>query len=261
MAGLAGANILILSRLTFLNALRERFYKGLFFLLAFFFVFAFYLTVLSLAEPERVLLEVGFLSILLTGVLLIFYFGIFEFKRQEESRGIHIFLSKPISRQTYILGHLLGVTGVLWIYTGVAVLLLLGVYAILFGHAIPGGFGAFVQVSLELLLLNVLALFSSVLFSSSIVSVFAFLSLFVIGHSLAEARALVQTAARPATQFATETLYYLFPSFNHFNFSSLVVYKESFSTLQWCMIAGYCAVYSLVFLALSLFLFNRKEIE
>lgn len=253
--------VISIVQMTFLNAVREKFYRGLFFLLVFFLILAYYLTLLSLTEPYRIFLEVGFLSILSFNLLLILYFAIFEFRRMMEGKGIQLFLAKPIRREVFLLGYFLGIGCVVWIFTLLSALSLQGVFALLFRQWIAGFWVGLALILLQVTLFTAMGVFFATLFSSTMVSTFSFFALFVVGYTTREAYELTVKYGKPVSQAVTKFLLYFLPSFDYYDLSPIFLYGEVMGWKPFTLLTFYSFFYTGVFLLAAFVLFHLKEVE
>ena len=119
-------NILTISKITFKESLRDKIFVGLLLFLALFFLFAVYVSTLSLGTVARFIENTGMAGISLICLTAAILFGLFSLYREKERNELYVLLNRT-PRYSYILGRLLGAAYIIAIFslaTGTGIFLL-----------------------------------------------------------------------------------------------------------------------------------------
>jgi ABC-type transport system involved in multi-copper enzyme maturation permease subunit len=174
--------------------------------------------------PARVALDVGLAALSISGYGIAVFMGATLISREIESRTIYMIISRPISREAFLIGKMVGLT--LFLITNLAVL---GVAAVgvawLLG--LPPSwlvFCAFLASILECMILMLVVVLLSLGSNTSLTVIFS-LILLVAGHAIGETRNSLYVQLRPALGRVLDFFHYIFPGFYKFNLKNLVIYE------------------------------------
>lgn len=245
-----------------LNTYREAVRNRIFYLLVGFgFFFALssrFISMVTVGDQARVLKDVGLGAIHFFSITLVIFTGINLIYQEIERRTLFNILSKPVSRSEFILGKFFGLA----LTAGLSLLAMAGVFvlflAITTGRVEAPLLLSFLLLYEELLIITALALlFSS--FTTPILSFLFTVSLTLIGRVLwtyNEFRPLLRT---PLVRGLCRAIYLLLPNLDKFNIQDAVVVGRPLSTPTVLLAMGYGAVYIIALLALTLYLFRRRQ--
>jgi ABC-type transport system involved in multi-copper enzyme maturation permease subunit len=247
-----------LARHTWIDALRERVFRGLALFLVVWLAAARLLDPLALGEGRRVTLDLGLALLSLFGFLLIMMLGTRVVQKEIDRKTILMLLARPISRGEFVLGKFLGITavvgsGLLGMLLILAAVLWLSGYGV--SHAlIVAGLYAF----LELLIVAALSMLLTV-FTSPVLSAFFLLGLYVGGHlapSLLEMARLVPSAVG---RHVLEGLFLLVPRLDLYSYTLEVVHgwTPSREALLWAV--AYALLYAAAALLVATLVFRRRQ--
>lgn len=243
---------------TFRGFSRDRIFHAILFLALAFVLFAYAISTLTIVESQKLLLDFGFLAVSLSGVLVAIFLGISAISREIESKAIYTVLSKPISRVHYLLGKFIGCAAVVAVAHLIMSVTLAAIVAAL-GIGMPNGLGAcFGLMLLESLLILAVAQFSSI-FSSSVLATSFTIGMFLIGRSSYMFLAASEKATDSLSKAVLRFLYDVLPNLDRFNIREVTAYSKPYPPGMPLTSAVYCMAYIIFFLALSAFLFRRKE--
>ncbi len=250
--------IFAIARNTFRESVRNRIFYlligfGLFFALS-----SRFISLVTVGDQVRVLKDVGLGAIHFFSILIVIFTGINLIYQEIERRTLFNLLSKPVSRGEFILGKFFGLA----LTAGVSLGAMAGAFS-LFLLIMTGQVEIPLLVSLvllyeELLIITALAL----LFSSFTTSILAFLftvSLTLIGRILwtyNEFQSLLHSAW---LRGLSRGLYLLLPNLDKFNIQDAVIVSAPLSPVTVALAMAYGAVYIVALLALTLFLFQRRQ--
>ncbi len=251
--------ILKLSLVIFKEISREKIFYGLLFLGSFFLLSAVILQEMVVGEKFKVFKDIGLLSPSITGVLFITVVGANIISKEISAKTLYVILSKPISRGGYIISNFIAL--VLLSLSIIFVISFVGwLFLLINGENWLHGFliGAYF-LFFELLLLSSISIFLST-FLSPYLSMITLFIIYISGHSLSNAIQLSQFAKNQPLQFFLKALSYIFPNLELFNFKINLVYNLPFAKIAYLFSSAYSILYSLIFIALSVVVFSRREL-
>ncbi|MCX6554053.1 MAG: ABC transporter permease subunit [Candidatus Aminicenantes bacterium] len=246
------------------NTFKESARNKMFYLLVFFGI-AFALSsklisFLTLGDAMKVLKDTGLAAINFFCVLIAIFTGINLVYKEIEKKTIFNILSKPVTRDQFIIGKFLGLA-----LTMLAALLAMSVIFFLLILLLGGGFDFkillyFFMLYLELLVIVAISLlFSS--FSTPILSFIFTVSLYLIGHvmwTFNEFKSLLHSGLW--LKF-TQAIYYILPNLDKFNIKNEVVLNLPLHPWTIIFTILYALVYILAVLALTILIFRKREFQ
>jgi len=218
------------------------------------------LSILTVGDREKVLMDVGLAAINFFSVLTAIFTGINLVYKEIDKRTIFNILSKPISREHFLIGKFLGLA--------LTLLVALSAMAAIFFAFLwltTGGFHAplllyFLLLYLELLIITALSLlFSS--FTTPILSSIFTISLYLIGHLTWTYNEFKYLVKNPLSQYVIKFLYYILPNLEKFNLKNAIVMQESVPLSHVLFAGAYAVLYILALLSLSMLIFHKKEFQ
>ena len=246
------------------NTFRESARNKMFYLLVFFgILFALsskLVSFLTIGDAMKVLKDTGLAAINFFCVLIAIFTGINLVYKEIEKKTVFNILSKPVSRDEFIIGKFLGL--------GLTMMTALGAMAVIFFAFVAlsgGGFDLgillyFFMLGLELLVITAISLlFSS--FTTPILSFIFTVSLYLIGHvmwTFNEFKALLKA---PAWRLLIQALYYLLPNLDKFNIKNEVVLGTALNPWTLLFSVLYALAYIAALLALTMLIFRRREFQ
>ncbi|MDO9181767.1 MAG: ABC transporter permease subunit, partial [Bacteriovorax sp.] len=87
--------------------------------------------------PAKVALDFGFGLTSISNLIMSIFIGSTLLSKEIENRTLYMILSRPISRTSFMLGKVIGLSSVLIINTLILSLLSVGIYCFLGGHSSP----------------------------------------------------------------------------------------------------------------------------
>ncbi len=248
--------IISLARFTVLQGIKERFFVGLLILLLFAFLGGEYIGLLSLADPVKVVTDLGTSSITLMALILTLFFAITFLYKERETGMLHLILSRPVSRSGYLIGRFLGFLLLLAPFLVIGFLVLEGMLVLLYGRGYPGIGWLPVALFLQFTVVLAFAVLSSTFFTGQITALLATLSFYVACQLSHQAALIARQSHNPLTAKLTTLIERVLPSFalyQPFRFASLPLQQK-------LLILLYTGLYTMAFLALAVAVLEKKEI-
>lgn len=252
--------ILIIARMTFLEARRNKITWSIVFFCLVLVLTSFLFQEVTIASFDRIVRDVGVGAINVFGVMLAIFLGVSVVSREIERRTVYSFLAKPLTRVDYLLGKLLGV----WLTTIVCLALML--VAFLVEAKVYRGqldlviFQAFWLMLVEFLVLASFAILAST-FTSSAMSAFMTVSLFVVGHLSDDIYFSARKSDSLVVQKLGALLFYAIPNLEKLNLKRQVSLLTPVAGVDVLIATAYGAVFVAAFIGLAIAFFARRDLK
>ena len=218
------------------------------------------LSPIALGEGDRITIDLGLSTLGLLGIVIVALIGTGLVHKELERRTIHVVLSRPVSRASYLVGKWLGLSVTMAAAVAAMGVILLAVAVWMRG---PQAIGPVAQAIFLLALSNSLLAALAVLFSSlstPVLSVVYTLGLYATGFWTNDMRDFAQ--AMPGGLGAmVRGMSFVIPNLELFNLRPQVAHLESAPTIQLALAIGYALAYSAAVLALAVVAFERRELK
>jgi len=217
---------------------------------------------LSIAERERITLDVGLSAISVFGVLMSIFLGITLISKEIEGKTIHTLVAKPVQRWVFVVGRYLGL--MLTILINIAIMsAAFGVvmWYITAGESWPFSWPvvqAIILIFVELGIITAVALVFST-FSTPILSAIFTLSFFVIGRLTAGIKQFGENAESAFYQYGADFLYYAVPNLTNYVRIESALYGEGLPPLLFLKILLIGALTSFFFIVIAISIFQRRD--
>lgn len=246
------------------NTFKESARNKMFYLLIFFGVFfalsSKLVSFLTIGDAMKVLKDTGLAAIDFFCVLIAIFTGISLIYKEIEKKTVYNILSKPVSRDEFIIGKFLGLG-----LTMLAALTAMAVIFFVFVALSGGGFAWAILLYFFMLLIELLIIVAiSLLFSSFTTPILSFIftvSLYLIGQIMWTFNEFKSLLKVPAWKIITQTLYYLLPNLAKFNIKNEVVMGTAINPWTVLFSVLYALVYILALLALTILIFRKREFQ
>jgi ABC-type transport system involved in multi-copper enzyme maturation permease subunit len=247
-----------------INTFRESARNKMFYLLVFFgILFALsskLVSFLTLGDTMKVLKDTGLAAINFFCVLIAIFTGINLVYKEIEKKTVFNILSKPVSRDEFIIGKFLGLALTMFTALGAMAVIFFAFIVLSGGGFDPGIALYFLMLFLELLVIVAISLlFSS--FTTPILSFIFTVSLYLIGQIMWTYNEFRGYITVPLWRKFTQVLYYLLPNLSKFNIKNDVVLGVSFHPWTILFSVLYALAYVLALLALTILIFRRREFQ
>ncbi len=213
---------------------------------------------LTIGDALKVLKDTGLAAINFFCVLIAIFTGISLVYKEIDKKTVFNILSKPVSRDEFILGKFLGLALTVLAVEAAMALIFFAFVALSGGGFSWGILTYFVVLFLELLVLIALSLlFSS--FTTPILSFIFTVSLYLIGHVMWTYNEFKLLLKAPALKALTQAFYYLLPNLDKFNIKNEVVLGTALNPWTILFSVLYGLAYTAALLALATLIFRRRE--
>jgi len=234
---------------------------------------SFLLGQLTAGQDIKVIKDLGLAAISVFGLFISVFIGIGLVSKEVDRRSIYSLLSKPISRQQFIIGKYVGL--VLTLLVNVSVMTL-AYYVVLGGMAwVAGGWflpaweapavdpallKAVAMIFLQLMMITALALLFST-FSSPILSAALTFGLYIAGHFNADLHHFDTVVASKPAGWLAKVLYYLLPNLSPLDIKAQVVHAIPVPAGYLLLNTAYALVYVTALLMGATAIFMRRDFK
>lgn len=253
--------IIIISRNTFREAVRDRILYNLVIFVLLIIACAIFLGELTAGQEVRTIINLGLSTMLLFGVLISIFVGVGLVSKEIEKRTLYTIFSKPIGRGKFVVGKYIGLC--LTLFVNVLVMGLGVSLALLYVGDENLAFsiwGAILLIFLELTILTAVAiLFSS--FSSPALSALLTFLMFIIGHFSSSLRDFADNLGSAFAKAFFEVIYYLLPNLSQFSFITNSAHGDFPPTAMLVGAFLYALVYTSILLKITVSIFSRRNFK
>jgi ABC-type transport system involved in multi-copper enzyme maturation permease subunit len=246
--------------MTFLEARRNKVTWSIVFFCLVLVLNSFLMQEVTIAAHDRIMRDVGLAAINLFGLLLAIFLGVSTVTREIERRTVYMILARPISRAQYLVGKLFGV----WITIAASLGMMMVAFVlemVVFRAPVAAVlFQAFWLMMMEFLLIASFSILAST-FTSSLISAFLSVALFVIGHLASDLHFFGSKSQSPVVRALSAALFYLLPNLEKLNLKTAAALLTPVSAAAIGSATLYALIYVVAFMALSLALFTRKDLK
>ena len=228
---------------------------------------------ITAGQDLKIIKDLGLAAINVLGLFIAIFIGINLVAKEVERRSIYNLLSKPVTREQFLIGKYLGL--VMTLAVNIAAMCVAFYLVLLYQHwaATPGQRSAWpapamdpklmIAVALifgELMLVTAIALFFSS-FAGPLVAIMLTFALWIAGHFNADLRQFEQVVDSAPVAALARALYYALPNFAPFNVKAEVVHGIAVSTSHVVLTLAYAAVYIAMLLVAAIAVFRRRDFK
>ncbi len=244
---------------TFKGFVRDRILYGVLLFAVLFLGFSYTLSMLTIIEERKILLDFGLSAISISGMILGIFLGVVSIAKEIENRTIYTIISKPLSRTEYVIGKYLGALAILAIVHVLLSTTLVGVTKLL-DEGLPSGLpDCFLLLFCESAILLAIASFFSVFTNSFLAGTFSF-TIFLVGRSNTALNALAQKSQSHVLSGIFKFVYWASPNLERFNIRDLVAYGKPYPHEMISRGLIYCILYICFSISLASWTLSRKDL-
>lgn len=228
---------------------------------------------MTAGQDVKIIKDLGLAALALLGLVIAVFFGIGLVAKEVEKRSIYSLLSKPVSREQFLIAKYLGLVMTLAVnlaaMTAAYYIVLLyqqmtlspGALSVLPAPvADPRLLIAILLVFAELMLVTAVALFFST-FAGPLTALLFTLGLWLAGHFNADLRNFQEVVDSPVAVAVARALYYALPNLAPFNVRAEVVHGVPVSGTHVGLTLAYAAVYIAFVLVAAIAVFRRRDFK
>jgi len=228
---------------------------------------------LTAGQDMKIIKDLGLAALSIFGLLIAVFIGIGLVSKEVERKSVYALLTKPISREQFILGKYAGLVFTLIANMAAMTVVLYGVLFYM-NAGTPASVRltwpapamdprlliAVVLMLAELMVVTALALFFST-FSSPLLSTLLTLGLWTAGHFNDDLRQFNQVVDVPVAAWIAKVLYYVLPNLAPFDVKAEIVYGMPVSATHVAFTLAYAALYIAILLLGAIAIFRRRDFK
>lgn len=212
------------------------------------------------ATENKIFLDFGLAAMNVLGLIVAIFVGTGLVNKEIEQRTILVLISKPISRDEFIVGKHLGLSAVL----ALIIVAMTAIYLALMQFGIPYPLGSILLAALylflQLSLISAIAIVFGV-FTSSVLATLLSFAVYFMGNFSQDLVQLGRLSKNPGLQRLTQGLYLVLPDLSRLDLKNQAVYGSELLPNSVTLIAdaGYGLLYTVLLLAIAVLIFSRRE--
>jgi len=253
-------NLIIVAKYTFLEVYRSKLMVSLFMLAMSLIIISLVASELAYGAPGKVALDVGLGIMSLSNLIIAIFIGTTLLSKEIDQRTIYMIISRPISRASFLMGKIIGLSSFLLFNS-----LILGILSIFLFVYHDGSFNTlFVWTVYFSFLESIMILVFSVLFSlltNTTLSVVFSISVFIVGHAINETSQILFTKISPTFSRIIEIGASIFPNLYRLNLKDYVIYNQFIPTEYLLKTQLYATFYLLSVIFLVILIFKNKNLD
>jgi ABC-type transport system involved in multi-copper enzyme maturation permease subunit len=228
---------------------------------------------LTAGQDLKIIKDLGLAAINLLGLFIAIFIGINLVAKEVERRSIYNLLTKPVTREQFLVGKYLGLVMTLAVNVAAMCLAFYAVLAYQDWVATAGQRSAWpapamdpklmiavVMIFGELMLVTAIALFFST-FAGPLVAILLTFALWIAGHFNADLRQFEQVVDSAAIAAVARGLYYVLPNLAPFNVKAEIVHGIEVPTSHIALTLLYAVVYITMLLTAAMLVFRRRDFK
>ena len=253
-------NVLTVTKFTFIEVYRSRLMISLIFLALGLVLLTFVASEFAYGAPAKVALDVGLGIMSISNLIISIFIGSTLLSKEIEQRTLYMVLSKPISRSSFLLGKILGLSTVLLINSIVLGALSIFLFINYGGNYQQLFFWAIYFSFIEAFTVLSFAVFFSLLTNTTLSVIFT-ITVFIAGHAVNETSKILFVKLSDSLLIAMKVIFYFLPSFYKLNLKDFVLYQQTVSTQYLWMTHLYIFCYLFGLLSAILLIFKNKNLD
>ena len=251
--------VLTLGKTTLREMIHERVFLVVVVIAVFLFGLSFLLGALSFDEQKKILTDFGFLGIQIATLGVSLFSGAFLISREIEKQTCLLILSRPVSRDQFMMGKLSGVLAL----NLMLVVILGGVLAALLGLSQTLQWISFLEICLSLWIESAVILCLVIGASMVVRPVLALslgLAVFLLGQWIPDLMFFAERSKEPVFIQSVRVFQWVIPNLYRMNWKSLYFLEKGIpgSDILWML--GHMLGWFIVYTLMTNILFRRKDI-
>lgn len=247
-------------KFTFLEVYRSKLMVGLLFLAIGLLVVTYVASEFAYGAAAKVAMDVGLGIMSLSNLAIAIFIGSTLLSKEIEQRTLYMVLSRPISRISFLLGKIAGLSTVLLLNSAVLGALSIVLFLQQGGTYQPLFLWTLLFAFFEALIVMVFAVFFS-LITSMTLSVICTFAVYVTGHALNETSKIIFLKISPLFKTIVDVCYFFIPNLYKLNLKDFVIYQQTLDIQYLAITQGYALLYLIAILTVVMFIFKNKNLD
>lgn len=250
----------VVSKYTFIEVYRSKVMLSILFIGLGLIAVSYVASEFAYGAPSKVALDFGFGLTSISNLIMAIFIGSTLLSKEIENRTLYMILSRPISRTSFMLGKVIGLSSVLVVNTILLSFLSVGIYVYLGGKISSLMFWTAWFSLIEAFIIMLFAILFSLITSNALAIIYT-ISAWIVGHSLSATSKIFFAKTNSFFNFTLKAFSCLIPDLEKINLKDLLIYEQSISSNYLIKAQGYVSIYIAALLLIISFLFKNKNLD
>jgi ABC-2 type transport system permease protein len=250
----------IVAKYTFIEVYRSKVMFSILFIAMGLVVISYVASEFAFGAPAKVALDFGFGLTSISNLIMAIFIGSTLLSKEIENRTLYMILSRPISRTSFMLGKVIGLSSVLVINTVLLSLVSVGIYYYLGGTLNSLMFWASWFSFIEAFIIMLFSILFSLITSNALAIIYTIIA-WVVGHSLSATSKIMFAKSSTFFTYTLKAVSGLIPDLEKINLKDLLIYEQSVSSTYLLKTQSYAFFYIAALLLIISFLFKNKNLD
>jgi len=210
--------------------------------------------------PAKVALDVGFGLTSISNLIMGIFIGSTLLSKEIENRTLYMILSRPISRTSFMLGKVVGLSSVLVINTFLLSLVSMWIYSYLGGKISPLMYWASLFSFIEAFIIMLFAVMFSLITSNALAIIYT-ITVWVVGHTMSATSKILFAKINIFFNYTLKIVSGVIPDLEKINLKDLLIYEQTISLNYLISAQFYVLMYIAALLLIISFLFKNKNLD
>ena len=251
---------LIVAKYTFIEVYRSKVMFSILFIALGLFVISYVASEFAYGAPAKVALDFGFGLTSISNLIMAIFIGSTLLSKEIENRTLYMILSRPISRTSFMLGKVIGLSSVLLINTLILSLVTVGIYHFLDGQISSLMFWTAWFSFLEAFIIMLFAILFSLITSNALAIIYTIIA-WIVGHTFSATAKLLFAKSTTYFNYTLKAISAIVPDLEKTNLKDLLIYEQSISLSYLLRAQLYVFIYIAALLMIISFLFKNKNLD
>lgn len=251
---------LIVSKYTFIEVYRSKVMLSVVFIALGLVMISYVASEFAYGAPSKVALDFGFGLTAISNLIMAIFIGSTLLSKEIENRTLYMILSRPISRTSFMIGKVIGLSSVLLINTVLLSLVSVGIYRYLEGQINNLMFWAAWFSFIEAFVVMLFAILFSLITSNALAIIFTII-MWIVGHSLSATTKILFAKVNAFFSYTLKIFSCLVPDLEKINLKDLLIYEQTVSFDYLLKTQTYIFMYIIALLFIISYIFKNKNLD
>ena len=250
----------IVSKYTFMEVYRSKVMNSIIFIAIGLVSVSYVASEFAYGASAKVALDFGFGLTSISNLIMAILIGSTLLSKEIENRTLYMILSRPISRTSFMLGKVIGLSSVLVINTIVLSLVSVGIFYYLGGQLSSLMFWAALFSLIEAFVIMLFAIMFSLVTSNALAIIYT-IAVWIVGHSFSATSKILFARINSFFSYTLKVVSCLIPDLEKINLKDMLIYQQTVSFNYLIKAQAYVSIYIVALLLIISFLFKNKNLD
>lgn len=248
------------AKYTFIEVYRSKVMLSVVFIALGLMVVSYIASEFAYGASAKVALDVGFGLTVISNLVMAIFIGSTLLSKEIENRTLYMILSRPISRTSFMLGKVLGLSSVLLINTTLLSAVSVLIYKYLGGEYNSLMFWVSWFSFIEALVVMLFAIMFSLVTSNALAIIYT-ITFWIVGHSFSATSKILYAKLSITYSNILKMASWLIPDLEKLNLKDLLIYEQAVPTNYLVNTLFYVSIYTVALLFVISYLFKNKNLD